>query len=553
LKTNIEKKESGSYYTPPLLADFIAYHLFGDTSEYSFAKSINVLEPSAGDGVFFDALFNNQFFKNRFKKLPKMRLTAVEYDPVAYDILKDRTQNYESKSNTVEYINNDYLKFQQNNQQKFDLIIGNPPYIKSSTLTKEQVEICESIHKASNLSSKKIKNIWTSFLVGGVQSLSSEGVLCFVLPAELLQVIYAKEIRDYLKDEFEKIEIFTFNELVFADIEQDAIILFCSKKGKEGVSFYHVDKLQQLEEPSYVPDHSNVHRKTLDKWTNYILSDGELRFLDGLRQDLKLEPIKSYCSAVVGVVTAANSFFIVNDDLVKAKSLSDISKPMLQKGLHRASGVELTKADLQNVAELGIPTNFLAFENESQKNFSSALKDYIREGEAQSFHTRYKMLLRDNWYYVPSVWVSEGFFTKRSSLFPRMYINTAEALVTDSFYRIKMNDNYNIKDLVFSFHNTLSFIYAELEGRYYGGGVLELMPNEYKTLPVPFVKKVSAKQLKRFDTLLRRNAKISEILQYTNEIILKDHYGMSNDDIDTLGEIYQKLLTRRLKKQAFVY
>jgi len=311
--------------------------------------------------------------------------------------------------------------------------------------------------------------------------------------------------------------------------------------------------LQQLEKPSYVPDHSNVHRKTLDKWTNYILSDGELRFLDELRQNLKLEPVKSYCSAVVGVVTAANNFFIVNNDTVKAKSLSNISKPMLQKGLHRASGVELTKADLQNVAELGIPTNFLVFENRSQKNFPPALKSYIKEGEIQSLHTRYKMLLRDNWYYVPSVWVSDGFFTKRSSLFPRMYINTAEALVTDSFYRIKMNEGHNIKDLVFSFHNTLSFIYAELEGRYYGGGVLELMPNEYKNLPIPFVKGVSKMQLKRFDKLLRRNAKVSDILKYTNEIILKDHYGMSSQDLDTLNEIYQKLLTRRLKKQAFLY
>ncbi len=550
---NSDRKETGSYYTPPLLADFIAYHLFGDMSEYKFAKSIRVLEPSAGDGIFFNSIFDNQFFKDRFKKLPKIHLTAVEYSLDAYNALKEKTSRFQTKSNEIKYLHEDYLKFHEKNEQKYDLIIGNPPYIRSTSLTKEQIEGCERIHKASNLSSKKIKNIWTSFLVGGVQSLSDEGVLCFVLPAELLQVIYAKELRDYLKDEFERIEIFTFNELIFPDIEQDAIILFCSKKGKKGVSFYHVDKLQQLEEPSYVPDHSNVHRKTLDKWTNYILSDNELRFLDDLRQNLKLEPVKSYCSAVVGVVTAANDFFIVNDDVVREKSLSDISKPMLQKGLHKASGIELTKNDLNSVGELGIATNFLAFEDTSQRDFPLALKSYINEGENRGLHTRYKMLLRNNWYYVPSVWVSEGFFTKRSGLFPRMYINSADALVTDSFYRIKMNEGYKIRDLVFSFHNTLSFIYAELEGRYYGGGVLELMPNEYKNLPVPFVKGISKTQLNRLDKLLRRNAKISEVLSFTNSIILKDHYGLSDQEIDMLSGIYLKLLTRRLKKQSFIY
>lgn len=550
---NSDRKETGSYYTPPLLADFIVYHLFGNMSEYNFAKNINVLEPSAGDGIFFNSIFDNHFFKNRFKKFPKMQLTAVEYSIDAYNELKEKTSRYQTKSHKIKYLHDDYLKFHENNKQEFDLIIGNPPYIKRTSLTKDQIDGCERIHKASNLSSKKIKNIWTSFLVGGVQSLSDEGVLCFVLPAELLQVIYAKELRNYLKEEFEKIEIFTFNELIFPDIEQDAILLFCSKKGKKGVSFYHVDKLRQLEEPSYVPDHSNVHRKTLDKWTNYILSDSELRFLDDLRHNLKLEPISSYCSAVVGVVTAANDFFIVNDATVKNKSLSSVARPILQKGLHKASGIELTKNDLDNISELGIATSFLAFQDVSHDGLSSELRNYIEEGESRGLHTRYKMLLRNNWYYVPSVWASEGFFTKRSGLFPRMYLNSAEALVTDSFYRIKMNDGYKIKDLVFSFHNTLSFIYAELEGRYYGGGVLELMPNEYKNLPVPLVEGVSKTHLNRLDKLLRRNAKISEILSFTNSIILKDQYGLSNKDIEVLSEIYLKLLTRRLKKQTFIY
>lgn len=550
---NSDKKETGSYYTPPLLADFIVYHLFGDMSEYNFAETIKVLEPSAGDGIFFNSIFDNQFFKNRFKKFPQMELTAVEYSDDAYNALKAKTSHYQTKTNKIKYLHSDYLDFHEKNKQKFDLIIGNPPYIKSSSLLKTQIDKCERIHKASNLSSKKIKNIWTSFLVGGVQSLSEEGVLCFVLPAELLQVIYAKELRDYLKEEFEKIEIFTFNELIFPDIEQDAIILFCSKKGKNGVSFYHVDKLVQLEEPSYVPDHSNVHRETLDKWTNYILSDKELRFLDKLVHDHQLKPIKEYCTAVVGVVTAANNYFVVNDDIVKTRSLREISRPMLQKGLHKASGIELTISDLENVAAHGIATNFIAFEDKPQRDFSIALKNYIKEGEGQSLHTRYKMLLRENWYFVPSVWVSEGFFTKRSGLFPRMYINTAEALVTDSFYRIRMSENYKIRDLVFSFHNTLSFIYAELEGRYYGGGVLELMPNEYKNLPIPFVKGITKPQINRLDKLLRRNAKISDVLEYTNGIILKEHYGLSDEEVETLSGIYQKLLKRRLKKQAYKY
>jgi len=51
---NIKTKKSGTYYTPRTLSDFIIYHIF---TNYTFGSSIDVLEPSAGDGIFFDSLF----------------------------------------------------------------------------------------------------------------------------------------------------------------------------------------------------------------------------------------------------------------------------------------------------------------------------------------------------------------------------------------------------------------------------------------------------------------------------------------------------------------
>jgi len=545
------QKASGTYYTPSTLSDFIVYHIFG---HYHFQDKICVLEPSAGDGIFFKSIFNNKLFGDRFVIPSQLDLTAVERDAKAYEKLKLETNSFESSNHRFTYLNDDYLKFQTQNTEKYDLIVGNPPYIQSKHLTKDQIKLCENIHRDSHLSVKKIKNIWTSFLVGGVQSLSSEGVMCFVLPAELLQVIYAKELRDFLRDNFQKIEIFTFNELIFPDIEQDVIVLICAKKQAPGVSFYHVDKLDDLKVPTYVEDHSNIHRETLDKWTNYILSDEELVFLDRLKNDLGLQPIKNYCRAEVGVVTAANSYFIVDNNVVaESPELKRLSRPIIQKGMHITPGATFTSGDLRAVRKASKPSYFLAFKDRPESSFNQPIRAYLSEGRKLQIDQRYKCKLRKRWYVVPSTWVSDGFFTKRSNIFPRMIMNEAGSLVTDSFYRIKMNEGKNIRDFVFSFYNSLTFIYAELEGRYYGGSVLELMPSECKNLPIPYRDGVDDEEFQRLDSLLRTNVSISEILNYTNTVILQQGYGVSDRDLIKLDGIYKKLLRRRLKSHQYVY
>lgn len=543
-KQTEEIKKSGSYYTPQLLADFIVFHIF---TNYTFNKEIKILEPSVGDGIFFNSLLENTTFPNFSIKdyTDCLYIESVEKDKNAFTLAKKNSHIFISKTTKFNYLNQDYLDYQTHNNKKFDLVIGNPPYIRNHHLSERQIKSCELIHKKSGLSPKKIKNIWTSFLIGGVQALNEQGVLAFVLPAELLQVIYAKELRDYLKENFEKIEIFAFDTLIFPDIEQDVVVLICGRKQVPGVSFYQVSKLDDLKEPLYTKKNSNIHRLTLDKWTNYILSDEELSFLDSFKRDLL--PIKNYCRAEVGIVTAANEYFIVDNNTVEEYKLESVSKQILQKGSLMPSTLRFTKKDFKEISLKGKPTNFLAFENKKKNVFSKRIQEYLKIGEELNLHKRYKCNLRDNWYHVPTVWTSEAFFTKRSSLFPKMVLNEAKVIVTDSFYRIRMKEDLDVRNLTFSFYNTLTLIFCELEGRYYGGSVLELTPNEFKNLAIPYCTKIPDLALSKLDSLLRDGVNIRKVLKYTDSIILKKQFKISDKDIIKLQDIYIKLVRRRLK------
>jgi adenine-specific DNA-methyltransferase len=554
-----QKKEKGSYYTPQLLADFMVYHLF-DKRNFLFSKEVSILEPSAGDGIFFKSILSKQNFTGRSEfKLPnKINILAIERENEELAKVESYATPLRTSKRKIEFLNCDYLDFQLNNTKKFDLIIGNPPYIKSNHLTDDQIKSCLEIHKRAGLSDKKIKNIWTSFLIGAVQSISDNGALAFVLPAELLQVIYAKEIRDLLKENFEfgKIDIFSFNELIFKDIEQDVIVLICAKNQKNpGVSFYHVDKLEDLKTPDYTKDNSNVHRTTLDKWTNYILSDSDLKFLDRFKAKHSLRPIRYYTDSVAGIVTAANDYFIADQATIDRYGFEKHVKPIIKKSSHLPSSLILDDEDLKKMNDSGMPCWLIDLENKPSDSFPEKHKEYLNIGIGRNLHNRYKMKLRENWYSIPSVWGSEGFFTKRSNIYPRIIINQAEALVTDSFYRIKMRDNFRMQDLAFSFYNTLTFIYAELEGRYYGGSVLELTPNEFKDLTIPYVSEVKKSDIKKLERIMRSKSKPGALLEYTDKVILIDHYGMTKREVERLRNIYIELVKRRLKNKSedFMY
>ncbi len=537
-------KKTGSYYTPSILSDFLVEHIF---NEYIMDNRIDILEPSCGDGQFLQSLFQKKVLVAKKANIDLIDINHGELTKAAEISRLNKSEDIKLK-----VINKDFLEHQKTNPSKYSLIIGNPPYIKKNYLTKKQIGICKKIYEKSGLLIDETKNIWPAFLLSSMSLLKENGVLCFVLPAELLQVKYTKVLRSKVLSSFQKLEIFAFNELIFTDIEQDVIVLIGAKqveKNDKGISFYQVEKLDDLKEPLYVKKHTNVHRATLDKWTNYILSDEELMFIDSQKENLRV--IRDYCNNVeVGIVTAANDYFIVNNDVIKEYNLKEYVVPILSRSGEIKRKIVFKRSDLNKCYKENRAVNLLTFKDVKQCVLKKNAISYIKKGRDQGLHERYKFKKRKHWHHIPSVWISEGFFTKRSHLFPRIIVNEANVHVTDSFYRINMKDGNKIKDLTFSFYNTLTFILCELEGRYYGGGVLELTPNEFKNIAIPYCINVKDAQFIKLNNMLQSGNDLKEILEYTDEIILHKFFKISKENIERLRTIYGKLVKRRLKQKT---
>ncbi len=532
------KKSTGAYYTPKTLASFLTKHIF---EKYLInRKQVRILEPSAGDGVFLRAL--KPYLAERKSELDIVDINLKELTK-AKEVLKDMGKSISVNTHKI-----DFLDFPKEN---YSLVIGNPPYISKKHLSKKQIEKCAHIFKKEIKGTGEVKNIWPAFLIKGIQKLEDNGILCYVLPSELLQVNYTRGLRKYILDTFQRIEIFAFSELIFENVEQDVIVLIGVKKHKvvseRGVSFYQVAKLDDLKIPGYTQKNFNVHREKLEKWTNYILSDSSLSVVDEVTKKLQLKTIKYYCDKTeVGIVTAANNYFILKDSEVERLRLKKYATPILQKSSLVPNSIVISKSTMRDLRTQDKAVNLILFDEPVAKLNKSA-KAYIKSGEGDSFgklNKRHKMKLRSPWFSIPSVWISEGVFVKRSHLFARIMLNEAKVNVTDSFYRVVTKKEYDIRCLIFSFFNSLTLALTELEGRFYGGGVLELTPSEFKNLLIPYRSDITKKQFETLSQLLSSNAPLEMILNFTDPFLLQ---SCGTNEIAELRNIRTALFERRTK------
>lgn len=527
------KKLTGSFYTPKIIADFLVDYLVTKIK----VSNLTVLEPSAGDGIFIKAIYNHKSILTKIKKV-----VAVEREEIELEKVRTVT-----KKKSLQTIHSDFLNFQKNNKQKFNLVIGNPPYIKKSLLAPEQILLCENIHKNfPSLSENKIKNIWTAFLVRSINFVSKNGVLAFVLPSELLQVKFAAELRNLILKEFERVEIFTFNELLFKDCKgQDTLLLIGERKSQnKGLYYCNIEKLTDLKDKKFYLAQNVSIRES--KWTYHHLTTDEIELLEKIKGQLQI--VNHYCTSKAGIVTAANDYFIVDTSIIKEYSLQRFVKPIIQKGSFVNGSVILTQDEFENLAKQSKPTFLIALNKSTKIKNNERIHRYLDKGLDLKINERYKTSMRKNWYEVPNIGIPpEAFFFKRCNEYPKLIKNNANVLSTDSAYVISMNEDYEIENLIFSFYNSLTLSFAELNGRYYGGGVLELTPNEFKNLPVPYLD-VKAKDFNSFVKDFKNKTSIKDICKINDTIILKSiDKNLDSDSIEKIFLIREKLYLRRIK------
>jgi len=531
------QKNLGSYYTPEFLSEFMIEHV---ASHFKGETELSILEPSVGNGSFLKA-FSKIAFPTSIKDFS---LTAIEKISAELQKAKKESKITPKRMTKYTFLNIDFLTYQST--KRFSLVVGNPPYIKKSLLTSDQIKLCAQIYQVAELKNGTTTNIWTAFLLKSALLLTDNGVLALVLPAELLQVKFSEDLRQFLKSYFERIEIFTFDDLLFQCKGQDTIILIAFKKSiYKGQYFTHIKDTAELLNKQFVLSKNDGIAITNSKWSHHLLSSDNLEFIHRLGAGLL--KVNDYCETKPGIVTAANKFFIIDQQTEAKYNLKNYTLPIIQNGFCVNGGVSFKKEDYNGLIDAGYPCRLLSFKDVDRSQFSRSVLKYLEIGESQKLQENYKCSKRKNWYVIPNISETpDGFFFRRSHLYPKLIKNECDVFVTDSAYKIAMKNAFAINDLIFSFYNSLSLSFIELFGRYYGGGVLELTPTEFKAIPIPMIS-IKRQTFNSFKTKFENKNSISEILRENDQSILEPLLGLGTDDIKKIQVIYDFLVAKRLR------
>ena len=527
-------KLRGGYYTPKAIAKYITEWAIRSASD-------TVLEPSCGDGSFLEAVCSALADNGCQAESIANQALGIELDPVE----AEKASKY---SATV--INDDFFSFYRANESLYDVIVGNPPFIRYQNFNEEFRTIAFELMRKHGFHPNRLTNIWLPFLLLSCKALKPNGRIGMVIPAELFQVDYAAEARNFLSEFFDSLVLITFKELVFDDIQQEVILLLGEKtsaqKGIRVLEFQSIDDLTNGMESLETAEVKELDHST-EKWVKYYLSNEELQLLKKLHRDHRLTPTTQLFELNVGLVSGENEFFVVSKETVGRFKLTAHVLPIVSKA-EQVKGLFFTQQNMDEIVE----KNRRAFLfNPSDKPLDELTKeerDYIEYGEKAGFNKNYKCRIRKRWYIVPKSWSPEAFLIRQANLYPKIILNQATAMVTDTLHKVRFHTGVIGTAVTAAFMNTYTLALAETVGRSYGGGVLTFEPGEIRKLRIPMIG-AEKLDLQNMDAMLRRGD-IDQLLAYTDDILLREGLNFTEEEIAMLHGIWRKLRDRRINRKT---
>jgi hypothetical protein len=279
-----------------------------------------LLDPAGGDGIFLISAIerlhqSSVHFQFDFSKALK-NLQTVEInkeiakslaDRIAKRLLEFGVSDYD-KSSIVS--NEDFLR--TNTSTKFDVIIGNPPYIRYDNIDEAE----RQWYRKSFRLFRHRSDVYVAFFEKSFRHLSQNGVLCFICPDRWLKSQYGGPLRDFVAENYGVPVVVgldgtsPFEEQVYG---YPMVVLISTDKAPQ-TKYYEVNSLDELRRLSErmglesTPEDHEVTPLILEKPVV-----GEIWHFAG-KTDYRARGLKSIedqgFKIGIGVATGADSIFI---------------------------------------------------------------------------------------------------------------------------------------------------------------------------------------------------------------------------------------------------
>jgi adenine-specific DNA-methyltransferase len=364
----------------------------------------------------------------------------------------------------------------------FDVAVGNPPFLRYQFIDEDSMSGLKHFEAELGKPLARVSNLWIPVFLSSLMRLRPGGVFSFIVPAECLTGISGRTVREWLASRVTELQIEIFPPRSFPGVLQEVVIL-SGRRGERGLDAAMVAVSDHFSDSVW---HHRVDRDAAT-WTGMTIAPGQLDAFTYAKNLPQTHTFDKVAKLTVATVTGANDFFTYPEEIRRRYSLEGWSRPLLARSRH-LSGLQLTEKDWATLKDSNEVAWLLDMGAADETSTGEAkLFEYIQLGVERGLQNRYKCRIRSPWYKVPVVSAGKLLLSKRSHRFPRLMLNEIGAATTDTIYQGSAIGAHAGTDagIVASFHNSLTLLSSELEGRSFGGGVLELVPSEIGRLIVP--------------------------------------------------------------------
>lgn len=464
-------KENGVHFTPKKLGDFLSDKILN----YSHlnGNAINILDPSCGEG---------QLLLSISEKLKGYTVKLKGFD-TDNSYVKKAEHNLFKTDFAFDIKNNDFLEYApinternlfsqlENETELFDIIIANPPYVRTQVLGAEK---SKALAKKYDLKGRV--DLYYPFLIGMTNVLKENGIIGVLTSNRYLFTKSGESIRNFLRDNYEILEIIDLGDTKFFEAAVLPAIFIGRKKqiskNIQEAKFSKIYEIQNEKERNY-KNLSNIENllyeqeglfKVNDKF--YNKTEGVVKFPDK-RNDLWIlqskeeskwiktidknakHKVEDFFKVKVGVKTTADNVFIRKDWNIQFNiPENDILKPLLsQENISKWNASELNLKILYPYDYINNKKTLLKIDD-----YPNA-KKYFESHKEQLSSRKYLIDAKREWYEIwvtqnPALWKMPKVVFPDISLEPRFCVDLSGAVVNGNCYWI-VAENPQKTDLLY--------------------------------------------------------------------------------------------------------
>lgn len=460
LQRNRIDKKNGVVYTPFDLALFIANNII----KYFNVKkaNINIFDPSLGNGVLIEAIV--LLLKEKYKEAVNINVYGIDINIDEIEKAKIRLSNHLPLEN-IHFFNQDFFDFVMTSKMKFDIIISNPPYVRTQLLTTETLN---KIKKITELSGKI--DLYHAFMIllqnvldlnGCIGIITSNSFLTnktgTVLRKKLLQQYDIKEIFDLGDTKLFNAAVLPVVLILKTNTKTNNIVPFTSiyetfKKGAINIDNIY-KALNQKQVISYKNKNYEIEKGVLNtEYTDlWLLANDETIDFNKQVKSHTWHKFSDVAIIKVGIKTCADNVFI-KESFVDHQSEFELLRPLYTHHVLKKYKTNNTK-DLYGII---YPHEYI---NNKTKSVNIELfpktKKYLEQHYTQLTNRSYLIKAKRNWYeiWVPqnaSMWKEPKIIFPDISEKPIFSLDYSGTIVNGDCYWLTLREEFTkCQDLLF--------------------------------------------------------------------------------------------------------